>query len=102
MSYYIHHLPGRLRIRSPIVRRNEGAEKGIFAALGAVAGITSIAIDGRTGSCLIHYDPSSACQEEIVLALSERGYFNPGEAITHDDYMRIAATKFLSLLLVFL
>ena len=85
-----------------MVKCNERAESDISGVLGGVTGIRSIAVNGTTGSCLIHYDPSVVCRDDIVTALSREGYFDTREAITNDDYMKAVAAKVLSLLFIFL
>jgi hypothetical protein len=98
MTHYIHDIPGRLRVKSPVLRFNYSAEKAIAALLNALAGVESVAFNGTTGSCLIYYDRSMTCRNDIVSVLSENGYFNPREAISNEEYLRNAATKFLVLL----
>jgi len=99
MTYYIHDIPGRLRIRSPLVKHNSRAEKDIIELLGYLSGIESIAVNTATGSFLIHYDPSRASSHAIVAVLTKYGYFDPRGALTSDDYLRGAAAKFFSFFL---
>jgi len=99
MIYYIHDIPGRLRIKSPLVKHNDHAEKEIADLLRYLSGIESIAVNTATGSFLIRYDPSRANSHDIVAALTEHGYFDPRGAITSDDYLRSRAAKFFSLFL---
>ncbi len=79
MTYYIHDIPGRLRSRA-VLRFNYSAEKKIAALLKALTGVKSVAFNGTTGSCLIYYDRSMTCRDDIVSVLSGNGYFNPPEA----------------------
>ena len=98
MTYYIHDIPGRLRVKSPVLRFNYSAEKKIAALLKALTGVESVAFNGATGSCLIYYDRSMTCRDDIVSVLSGNGYLNPPEAITNEEYVRNVAAKFLALL----
>jgi hypothetical protein len=45
MSYYIHNVPGRLRIKSPIVRRNDNAASDIRKGLSEMSGIATVDIN---------------------------------------------------------
>lgn len=99
MIYYIHDIPGRLRIRSPLVKHNNHAEKEIIDLLRSLSGIASIAVNPATGSFLIRYDPSRVSRHDIVAMLTKYGYFDPREAVTSDDYLRSGAAKFFSLFL---
>ena len=102
MSYYIHHVPGRLRIKSPVLKHNNGSENGIADLLRGLTGIERVAVNAMTGSCLIHYDPSMTCRDDIVLVLSKNGYFDPGRAITNEEYLQNVAVRAISLILPFL
>lgn len=98
MTYYIHNVPGRLRIVSPVVKHDEEAAARIVRVLQAVTGVESVAASVATGSCLIHYDPAMAGPDDLMPVLSREGYFDPSRAITNDEYIRNGATKFFSLL----
>ncbi len=98
MSYYMHHVPGRLRIKSPLVKNNEEAASAIKGVLLAIAGVGSVVTNQTTGSCLVHYDPEKAKIDDILSILVRNGYFDPSKAITNDQYIQEAATKVLSLI----
>ncbi|MCU0734540.1 MAG: hypothetical protein MUF20_03305 [Methylotetracoccus sp.] len=57
MSREIHHIPGRLRLRSTMTRRFPGKAPGLGAHLAALPGVRSTHISSRTGSLTVHYDP---------------------------------------------
>ena len=99
MTYYIHDIPGRLRIRSPLVKHNSRAQREITDLLGSLLGIESVVVNTATGSFLIRYDPSRVSRRDIMATLTEHGYFDPGHAVTSDDYLRNGAAKFFSLFL---
>ncbi|HEX8949910.1 MAG TPA: hypothetical protein VF790_13155 [Dissulfurispiraceae bacterium] len=81
MSCYMHHIPGRLRIKSPAIKRNSAAAGELKAMLGAVHGVETVGINPLTGSVLVHYNPKSLHHEYIVGALREKGYFNPSQIV---------------------
>jgi len=102
MTYYIHDIPGRLRIRSPAVKDNDLAKREIPGLLGSFSGIESIVVNTATGSFLIRYDPSRVSGRDIMAMLTEHGYFDPREATTNDEYLRNASAKAFSMVLTLL
>ena len=102
MTYYIHHIPGRLRIKSPLLKGNNGSEASIVELLRGLAGVERVAVNAITGSCLIHYDPSVTCRDDMVMVLSKNGYFDPGRAATNEEYLQNAAAKTISTIFPFL
>jgi len=98
MTYYIHHIPGRLRIRSPELKHGNGTGSRVVGLLGGLAGIGSVAVNSVTGSCLVHYDPSKTCHNDIVALLAREGYFDPAAALTCEEYVRNATTRAISFL----
>lgn len=93
MSYYIHQIPGRLRIKSPAVRRNQAAAETVSVLLTALAGVRSVAINTVTGSIIVCYDPKTISSETIVGPLKRNGYFDASKAMTHDQVIQRAASK---------
>ncbi len=55
MSYYIHHVPGRLRIRTARLHRAECQAK-LGKRLGELPGIGGYSHNAKAGRVLIHYD----------------------------------------------
>lgn len=93
MSFYMHNTPGRLRIKSPIIRRNEGAAYEVRKILGATYGIATVDANLTTGSLLINYNPKVINADDIVDLLHRKGYFDRSKALTHDEYIQGAASK---------
>jgi len=95
MTYYIHHVPGRLRIKSPMVKNSRTAKHELLNLLRTVRGIDRVTVNGVTGNCLIHYDPLVANRDTIVSVPSQTRYSNPCLAITHDEVVRRVTAKCL-------
>ena len=93
MSFYMHSTPGRLRIKSPIVRRNESAAYEVRKMLGATNGIATVDVNLTTGSMLINYNPKAIKHDDIVDLLHRNGYFDKTKVVTHDEYIQGAASK---------
>ncbi len=76
MNNTIHHLPGRLRMRMEVLRRNPCAVASARRSIKAVAGVRAVEARQLTGSLLVHYDPNLTSAKAILDALAEGG-FNP-------------------------
>ncbi len=74
VDQYIHHVPGRLRIKSPVLKRNELEAKAVQKLLVDQKGILHSAVNTLTGSILIYYDGSAVQAHWIVGLLKQRGY----------------------------
>jgi copper chaperone CopZ len=81
-NYYIHHVPGRLRIRTPEMKSNHAASDEVKKMLSTMRGILTIYINLTTGSIIVHYDPDILHYKEIVNALHNQGYFDISQALT--------------------
>ena len=56
MTCYIHHVPGRLRVKSPAFKNRDGNAEAAKALIEAVDGVTGAETNSRTGSVTIYYD----------------------------------------------
>ncbi len=75
MSHYVHHIPGRLRVRSAAVKKNEAKAGAVKALLADAPGVRSSEVNTLTGSIVVHYDPALTSGPAITAMLRERGYF---------------------------
>lgn len=92
MSYYIHQIPGRLRIKSPAVKRKPTMAEAVEVLLKTIEGIRSVAVNTITGSITIHYTLQVVSPGTILDALECKGYFDPSKAMTHDQVIQGAAS----------
>ena len=72
MSYYIHHVPGRLRIQTACLRRAECRAR-LGKMLEELAGIDSHSHNDKIGSVLIHYDTTRLNADDILYHLYKAG-----------------------------
>ncbi len=93
MSYYIHNVPGRLRIKSPSIKKNENVANELKMALSTMKGIATVDINLTTGSLLVNYNPKMANHKDIIGILQRKGYFDTTKAATNDQYIHSAAAK---------
>lgn len=72
MSYYVHHVPGRLRIKAARLRCVECQAK-LDRLLGALPGVNSYSHSHRIGSVLVHYDPARLSADDILYQIYKAG-----------------------------
>ncbi len=101
MSYYWHHVPGRLRLKTSSIKGNEAGAANIQAFLKPIGGILSTAVNTVTGSLVINYDPQVIDSESITHKLSRAGYFDRTKAVTNDQYIFTKASSFLNFVALF-
>ena len=92
MSQYIHHVPGRIRVRSKAFRcRSEkarGAERGLLA----LTGVRQVRVNPHAGSITVHYDSALLKQSDLLSVLEQCGCL--GVASRNDDVSRKAGELF--------
>lgn len=93
MSYYIHNVPGRLRLKSPLIKKNENVADEIKKTLSTMSGIATIDINLLTGSLLVNYNPKTTSHKDIISILQRKGYFDETRAATNEQYIHNAASK---------
>jgi hypothetical protein len=81
MSYYLHEVPGRLRVRIPALRRNARDAQEIQRLLKSLSGIISTSVNTMTGSVTVNYDPEFVSSVAILTLLSREGYIDVAEVL---------------------
>jgi hypothetical protein len=71
MSYYLHHLPGRLRAKIPELKHDKSRTRALKNVLESMEGILSVTVSTITGSILVRYDTAIISGGEIVALLME-------------------------------
>lgn len=66
---YIHHSPGRLRIKFSQLRNNPALARKTESALRSFDGVTRAEVSIVTGSLLVHYDVAGTTSEELLLSV---------------------------------
>ena len=93
MSYYYHNVPGRLRVKIPMLLNSPSKGRCIEQLIAPHRGIEQIKVNALTGSMIVFYDPDLVQGEQIIGILVENGYFDNSEAISHDDHVKQAVAK---------
>jgi copper chaperone CopZ len=70
----VHHLPGRLRLRSTALKGNARVGEDVIARLADIAGIRSVRANPETGSLLVEYDPAVIAPDRIAELFAARGF----------------------------
>ena len=84
MSHYIHHVPGRLRIKTALLKRNDAQASAVRALLGTIPGVTTAEVSTITGSIVINYDRDTASSTAILDTLREHGYISNSATVSKD------------------
>lgn len=74
MTHYLHHVPGRIRVRSMAVKRNPAKAETVRAALSGLDGVHEVDVRTVTGSITINYDADVTSMQDIVGLMKARGY----------------------------
>ena len=67
----MHELRGRVRVRCPLLRKNEEKTTAIKAGLESTCGVKSVTVNPSTGSFTVYYDHDRTSSAEL-LAIFER------------------------------
>jgi Zn-dependent membrane protease YugP len=92
MSHYIHHVPGRLRIRSNSFRCDPVSARLAEGELRATEGVREVRVNSRAGSITVHYDPMNLTQAQILERLEQVGCLgstiraDPGASRVHEAF----------------
>lgn len=74
MSHYIHHVPGRLRVKMLQLKRNEAKAAEVCKLLACTDGVSNCEVKTLTGSVVISYDADLTNSKKLVSLLKEHGY----------------------------
>ena len=93
MKHYLHHIPGRLRVKTPIVRQNPNFAQEVQTILDPIEGINSVIINPVTGSILIEYSAETVASVKILNILKRAGYLDLSKTVTNDQYIQAKFSK---------
>ncbi len=72
MTVYVHHVPGRLRVRSPVLARCPDRRACLERELAVLPGILAVATNPKAGSVIVRYDPTIINPEAILTRFSRQ------------------------------
>lgn len=93
MDYYLHAVSGRIRIRTPKVKKNAEVATRVEGVVRRFRGVKTTEVNTVTGSVVVTYDHRIVSHEQIISALENEGYFDRSKAISQDDFMSRKAAE---------
>jgi hypothetical protein len=66
MTEYLHHVPGRLRVRSKALRCDSAARGAALRRLRALEGVDSVRLNAKAASLTVYYDVEILDAERIL------------------------------------
>jgi len=66
MTDYLHHVPGRLRVRSKALRCDSTARGGVLRRLRALEGVRTVRLNPKAASLTVYYDAETTDPERIL------------------------------------
>lgn len=91
--HYYHHVPGRLRIKTPLLKGGQGTVEAVTRELSRRAGVRSATPNIITGSLVIEYDRNRVGKDEILALLKEHGLFDQTKAQHADQYVNTKLSR---------
>ena len=82
MAHYIHHVPGRLRVNTPLLKKNEPRARQLRSYLEGINGILQIETSIVTGSVVIRYDRCLVSSMLILNSLYDLGYIQHTDTLS--------------------
>lgn len=93
MTYYVHSIPGRLRVKIPSLKGHAEKAISIQNLLKAIDGVESIRANTITGSVVVKYEAVSTSDDEILSVLEENGCFDETRAFSMDHAVSDVSSK---------
>ncbi len=93
MSYYCHSTPGRLRIKTPIIKQNPVEIEKVRGMLQSLSGIDAVSINALTGSVTINYSGGATDSESILSVLEQEGYYRISQEEEQEHPIETAVSK---------
>jgi copper chaperone CopZ len=88
MACYVHHVPGRLRIKTVALKNNLYLARHAKSCLEKVRGVLEAAVSTITGSIVIKYDACLVSSTTILNTLRDQGYIQNTHCLTANQAVR--------------
>lgn len=93
MQHYIHHVPGRLRIKNPLFKSSPRLLEEVQSCFGQTEGVERMETNALTGSVVLYYDPEVLAPERLMQALEDCEYLDVTKAVGLDHRMTSSLAK---------
>jgi hypothetical protein len=90
MAYYVHQIPGRMRVRIPEMRGDAACAREIERLLD-VYGVGDAKASELTGSVVVRYDTDSVTHDRLLTILNHHGYYDDARVISYEDQVHKAS-----------
>jgi len=87
MSYYIHHIKGRIRLKTPVLKNNIEKKQTLINLFEFLRGINGVSVNTINGSVIIHYDPDILNRDDILGILQLHRFVDKHHVISNDNRM---------------
>lgn len=87
MRFYIHEVPGRLRVKIPGLKRNFDLADELRLLLREKQGINSLEVNALTGSIKINFDESKVTSAALLNLLSMEGHVDLTKLLSSGKYI---------------
>jgi hypothetical protein len=84
MSFYLHHVPGRLRIQTPELQKSKEAARTACGTLAMIDGVANTRVNPAIGSLLVLYDRERLNSDSLWDALRACGLVAGAKPIAND------------------
>lgn len=84
-KHYLHHVPGRIRIRTPELKRDAAHGAQARLLLSNTHGVTSVDLNPLTGSVTATY-AEDADGEHLIQLLATHGFIDPEDAVSASGF----------------
>jgi hypothetical protein len=74
MAHYVHHVPGRLRVQIPALKKNVSKARQLELYLNGMHGVLKSEVSIVTGSIVIKYDGGLVSSTTILNSLHDEGF----------------------------
>lgn len=93
MSYYIHDVPGRLRIKSPKLKYRPERCAAIQLKLKSINGVTTTKVNATTGSVTINYNRKELSSNYLLNVLVREKALKISKVTKEDPFIRSVASE---------
>jgi copper chaperone CopZ len=93
MSYYCHITPGRLRIKTPIIKQNPIEIERVRELLHSLPGVDAVSINALTGSVTINHSGSQTDAGSILNVLEKNGYYKISQTMEQEHPIETVVSK---------
>jgi hypothetical protein len=76
MNYYVHDVPGRLRVKIPTVKDRPNSGRQLKAFFDAMEGVDKVTVNTVTGSLVVRYDVGRVGPDRLLETLEANGFYD--------------------------